>query len=115
MKESTNTKTIDGTRLLDSLTSKCKRIACTLEMCSKTISEIVLKMVRQNMRKVPYILHHEMYWTETIWGQTGSSEQFSSLSLWKLKKMIKEQIVLDIKMHDGTGSLSLATPHLCGI
>ena len=62
--KSTNTKTVDGTRSLDSLTSKCRRIACTSEMRSKAISEIVLKMARQNMSKVPYIFHHEMYWTE---------------------------------------------------
>jgi len=47
MRESMNTKPIGGTRLLDSAASKCKGLHVFGRLCSRSVNEIVLKMVRQ--------------------------------------------------------------------
>lgn len=64
--ESMNAETPDGTRLLDSSASKWKWVVRTWEMCSKTVNEIVLKVVRQNTREAHSVLCHEKCDTEEL-------------------------------------------------
>lgn len=59
LRKSMNAETTDSTRLLHSLASKCKWVVYTWEMCSKTIDEIVLKVVRQNTKEAHDMLCHE--------------------------------------------------------
>lgn len=117
MEESMNGKTIGGVRLLDSLAFPLKGVVmCSWKLCSKTINEIVFKMVRQNIGRSIVCSAMRNTGQGTTWSHTGSCEQFSSLSLWQLQMMTKGQIVLHSRIHDwGRGVLSSVILYLCGI
>lgn len=107
-----DTKPIDGTRLLDSLASKFKGVVCTWEMCSKKINEIVLKVVKQKEGPL-YAVPWEVLDRKQSGVIVDPLGRLSSLTLWKLKKMTKGQLVLDNQMHDrGSSVLSSAIPYL---
>lgn len=61
-------KPVDGTRLLDSLASKFRGVVCTWEIRSKTTNIVFLKVIKQNTRKVCYMLYCEKSWAENNLG-----------------------------------------------